>query len=57
MERKLILSQIFDAIRGDPDSDDTDMGISVTEIEAMPDNELADLLRGINDFGNHIDSL
>jgi hypothetical protein len=42
---------------GDPAEDDTDIGISVTEIRAMSIAELQSLYDSVKSFGDHLDNL
>ena len=44
-------------IHGDADSDDTDIGISVTDICNMDINELQDLYDEVTAFGDHLDNI
>lgn len=49
-----ILSMVHN---GDPAEDDTDIGISVIAIRAMPIKELQDLYDSVKAFSDHLDTL
>ena len=42
---------------GDPDVEDTDIGLMVSEIKSMSNSEIEDLYRQVTEFGKHIDNL
>jgi hypothetical protein len=58
MTRKELIKDILNTIHcGDPDVEDTDIGLDVRDILAMSDSELEDLHQQLKDFGDHIDNL